>query len=111
VSLLVAWVLLLGGREILFIELFGVPGWEEHVRQHRERLTGADLRYHDEALRCPTRRHRPTITWPPTSMSSKNQGHHTTQSSDGSAGRVLPTCWNTVGCPHPRSRAGGTATS
>jgi hypothetical protein len=49
VSLLVAWVLLLGGREILFIERFGVPSWEEHVRQHRERLTGADLRYHDEA--------------------------------------------------------------
>jgi hypothetical protein len=49
VSLLVAWVLLLDGREILFIERFGVPSWEEHVREHWERLTGADLRYQDEA--------------------------------------------------------------
>jgi MFS family permease len=33
----------------LFIELFVVPSWEEHLRQHRERLTGADLQYHDDA--------------------------------------------------------------
>jgi MFS family permease len=32
-----------------FIELFGVPSWEEHLRQHRERLTGTDLQYHDDA--------------------------------------------------------------
>lgn len=33
----------------LFIELFGVPSWEEHLRQHRERMTGTDLQYHDDA--------------------------------------------------------------
>ena len=33
----------------LFIELFGVPSWEEHLRQHRERQTGTDLQYHDDA--------------------------------------------------------------
>jgi len=34
--------------------------------------------------RCPTRHHRPTTTWPPTSIGSKNQGHHPTQPSAGS---------------------------
>src|SRR2546423_165912 len=43
-----------GGDEIrraprLFIELFSVPSWEEHLRQHRERQTGTDLQYHDDA--------------------------------------------------------------
>ena len=33
----------------LFIELFGVPSWEEHLRQHRERQTGTDLQYHGDA--------------------------------------------------------------
>jgi hypothetical protein len=33
----------------VFIELFGVPSWEEHLRQHRERQTGTDLEYHDAA--------------------------------------------------------------
>jgi hypothetical protein len=33
----------------LFLELFAVPGWEEHLRQHRERQTGTDLEYHDAA--------------------------------------------------------------
>ena len=33
----------------LFIELFSVPSWEEHLRQHRERQTGTDLQYHDDA--------------------------------------------------------------
>jgi hypothetical protein len=32
----------------VFIELFGVASWEEHLRQHRERLTGTDLQYHDD---------------------------------------------------------------
>ena len=31
----------------LFVELFGVPSWEEHVRQHRERLTATDVQYRD----------------------------------------------------------------
>ena len=33
----------------LFIELFSVASWEEHLRQHRERQTATDLQYHDEA--------------------------------------------------------------
>jgi MFS family permease len=32
-----------------FIELFSVPSWEEHLRQHDERQTGTDLEYHDAA--------------------------------------------------------------
>jgi MFS family permease len=35
----------------LFIELFGVASWEEHMRQHRDRQTGTDLQYHDAAAR------------------------------------------------------------
>jgi predicted MFS family arabinose efflux permease len=38
-----------GQNPRLFIELFAVPSWEEHLRQHRERLTGTDLQYHDDA--------------------------------------------------------------
>ncbi len=33
----------------LFVELFAVPSWDEHLRQHRERQTGTDLEYHDAA--------------------------------------------------------------
>lgn len=32
-----------------FIELFSVPSWDEHLRQHQERQTGTDLEYHDAA--------------------------------------------------------------
>jgi len=32
-----------GQNPRLFIELFSVPSWEEHLRQHRERQTGTDL--------------------------------------------------------------------
>ena len=32
-----------------FVELFSVPNWDEHLRQHRERQTGTDLEYHDAA--------------------------------------------------------------
>ncbi len=32
-----------------FVELFSVPSWEEHLRQHRERQTGTDLEFHDAA--------------------------------------------------------------
>ncbi|MBV8401828.1 MAG: MFS transporter [Acetobacteraceae bacterium] len=28
-----------------FVEIFVVPSWDEHLRQHRERLTGADEQY------------------------------------------------------------------
>ena len=38
-----------GQNPRLFIELFSVPSWEEHLRQHRERQTGTDLQYHDDA--------------------------------------------------------------
>ena len=33
-----------------FIETFFVPSWEEHIRQHRERLTGADQDIEQDAL-------------------------------------------------------------
>jgi hypothetical protein len=38
-----------GANPRLFVELFGVPSWEEHLRQHRERQTGTDLEYHNAA--------------------------------------------------------------
>jgi MFS family permease len=38
-----------GANPRVFIELFGVPSWEEHLRQHRERQTGTDAEYHDAA--------------------------------------------------------------
>jgi len=34
---------------VLFIELFSVASWEEHLRQHRQRQTGTDLRDRDAA--------------------------------------------------------------
>ncbi len=38
-----------GERPGEFEEIFVVSSWEEHLRQHRERLTGTDLAYEDEA--------------------------------------------------------------
>jgi MFS family permease len=32
-----------------FVEVFVVPSWEEHLRQHRERQTGFDQQYHEQA--------------------------------------------------------------
>jgi hypothetical protein len=44
------WGLYQDGRNPrLFIEVFSVPSWEEHLRQHDERQTGTDLQYHDKA--------------------------------------------------------------
>jgi len=44
------WALYQDGQNPrLFIEQFSVPSWEEHLRQHRERQTGTDLQYHDDA--------------------------------------------------------------
>jgi hypothetical protein len=44
------WALYQDGQDPrLFIELFAVPSWEEHLRQHRDRQTGTDLHYHDDA--------------------------------------------------------------
>jgi MFS family permease len=34
-----------GEEEGSFVELFVVPSWEEHLRQHHERLTGTDRAY------------------------------------------------------------------
>jgi hypothetical protein len=31
-----------------FVELFVVPSWAEHLRQHSERLTGTDRKYEEE---------------------------------------------------------------
>src|SRR6202166_5096660 len=33
----------------LFVELYAVPSWEEHLRQHSERLTRTDQQYEEEA--------------------------------------------------------------
>jgi len=38
-----------GQNPRLFVELFSVPSWDEHLRQHRERQTATDLQYHDSA--------------------------------------------------------------
>jgi MFS family permease len=32
-----------------FVEFFVVPSWEEHLRQHRDRLTGADRQFEEQA--------------------------------------------------------------
>jgi MFS family permease len=39
-----------GDRPDRFIELFSVPSWEEHQRQHEGRLTGADQEVEEAAL-------------------------------------------------------------
>ena len=33
-----------------FVEVFRVPSWDEHVRQHRERQTATDTDFHDAAF-------------------------------------------------------------
>ena len=32
-----------------FVEFFVVPSWEEHLRQHNERLTGVDRQFEEQA--------------------------------------------------------------
>jgi MFS family permease len=39
-----------GDRPDRFIELFSVPSWEEHLRQHEGRLTGTDREVEEAAL-------------------------------------------------------------
>ena len=34
-----------GEKAHTYVEMFAVPSWEEHLRQHRDRLTGADRDY------------------------------------------------------------------
>jgi MFS family permease/quinol monooxygenase YgiN len=38
-----------GEKPDQLVEQFTVPSWDEHLRQHRERQTGADLEYHSSA--------------------------------------------------------------
>jgi hypothetical protein len=38
-----------GADRSTFVELFVVPSWEEHLRQHHERLTGTDRDYETQA--------------------------------------------------------------
>jgi MFS family permease len=38
-----------GETENRFVEIFVVPSWEEHLRQHNERLTGVDRQYEEQA--------------------------------------------------------------
>ena len=38
-----------GERPGEFEEIFVVASWDEHLRQHRERLTATDLAYEDQA--------------------------------------------------------------
>jgi hypothetical protein len=38
-----------GQNPRVFVELYVVPSWEEHMRQHADRLTGADQRFEEEA--------------------------------------------------------------
>ena len=40
-----------GGDPTRFVESYLVGTWAEHVRQHENRLTGADRRFEEEALR------------------------------------------------------------
>lgn len=45
-----AWGLYRDGETAYrFVECFVVPSWEEHLRQHRDRLTGADRQYEEQA--------------------------------------------------------------
>ncbi len=46
----VSWALYRDGEhDDTFVELFVVPSWEEHLRQHHERLTGTDRAYQQHA--------------------------------------------------------------
>ena len=46
----VSWGLYRDGKhDDTFVELFIVPSWEEHLRQHRERLTETDRAYQQRA--------------------------------------------------------------
>ena len=46
------WELFRGGGEATrFVESYHVGTWAEHVRQHENRLTGADRRFEEQARR------------------------------------------------------------
>jgi quinol monooxygenase YgiN len=40
-----------GGEATRFVESYLVGTWAEHVRQHENRLTGADRRFEEQARR------------------------------------------------------------
>ena len=48
-----------GQNPRVFVELDVVPWWEEHMRQHTDRLTGADERFEEDADALSYRRPRP----------------------------------------------------
>ena len=43
-----------GEREHEYVEVFVVPSWDEHLRQHRERMTGADQAAEERATALTT---------------------------------------------------------
>src|SRR5208282_5203617 len=45
-----------GEKPDVFEEIFVVSSWDEHLRQHRERLTATDLAYEDQAKALSGRR-------------------------------------------------------
>ncbi len=45
-----------GERSSEFEEIFVVASWDEHLRQHRERMTATDLAYEDQAKALSGRR-------------------------------------------------------
>jgi hypothetical protein len=54
-----------GQNRYLFIELYGVPSWEEHLRQHRDRQTGKPAPICSTATmprHCPTLSRKPATT-------------------------------------------------
>ena len=53
-----------GERPSEIEEIFVVSSWDEHLRQHRERLTATDLAYKEQAKALSDRPRRPGISWP-----------------------------------------------
>jgi predicted MFS family arabinose efflux permease len=54
------WLFRDGEQPHVFEELYVVASWDEHLRQHRERLTGTDQSYEEEAKRLSD---EPPQTW------------------------------------------------
>jgi MFS family permease len=80
------WALYQDGADPrVFIELFGVASWDEHLRQHRERQTATDWQYHDNAA---------ALSSPPPHVD-----HYLAVSSDSLQLRAMPT-------GRPRRRSG-----
>jgi hypothetical protein len=57
------WALYQDGQHPrLFVELFSVPSWEEHLRQHRERQPAPTSNTTTTPRHYPTHRHKPATT-------------------------------------------------